>query len=68
VYSTLAEPFSKANEGSVMRYLQQYCLDSIRRLDSVSSMDKDKELANSAAIPDSRALLGRLRMQVHPVV
>jgi hypothetical protein len=68
VYSTLAEPFSKANEGSVMRYLQQYCLDSIYRLDSVSSMDKDKQLASSAAIPDSRALLARLRMQVHPVV
>jgi hypothetical protein len=51
-----------------MRYLQQYCVDSIRRLDSVSSMDKDKQLASSAAIPDSRTLLARLRMQVLPVV
>jgi len=64
VYSTLAEPFSKANEVAVLQYLQKYCLDSISIMDSVSSMDEDRLLLASKALVDNRALLARLRMQV----
>ena len=76
MYITLAEPFSKPNEIAVMQYLRQYCIDSIGRLDTVSSMDKDRQLVSSSnkdkdkATLDSsssssrRVLLARLRMQV----
>ena len=75
MYITLAEPFSKPNEIAVLQYLRQYCIASIGRLDTVSSMDTDRQLVSSSskdkATPDSssrsssrRALLARLRMQV----